>query len=289
MAKKLIRFPGQASRWLLRLIGVMVTFVFTSFVYTSGQVIQSAGLGKSNAKFGSSSVTTPIDSIIPAYGVIGPMYGIVEYGMPWANFSIKGKIRAEGSGAGIPNIKVSATDTSNKIVIDSAITQADGSFSMTFIESPGFNTWLLDVRDVDGNRNGAFERKDTLITIPQDSLKGGSGFYEGAGAADIELFLNSKSSATIPDGGAAKVQPTVMVSFGKNGAIDLRYTLAEQGRAVISLFSANGKLIREISDMWESRGDHTVQVAGAGLAPGAYFLKLQAATHTVITKVLIAR
>jgi hypothetical protein len=174
-------------------------------------------------------------------------------------------------------------------VIDSAITKADGSFSMTFMQSPVFNTWLLDIRDVDENRNGAFGRKDTLITIPQDSLKGGNGFYEGAGAADIELFLNSKSSATIPDGSAAKVQPNVMVSFGKNGAIDLRYTLAVQGRAVISLFSANGKLIREISDAWESRGDHIVQVTGAGLTPGAYFLKLQTATHSAITKILIAR
>jgi len=289
MAKKLIRFPGQASRWLLRLIGVMVTFVFTFFVYTSGQVMQSAGLGKSNAKFGLSSVAAPIDSIMTSYGIIGPMYGIAEYGIPWANFSIKGKIRAEGSGVGIPNIKVSATDTLNKIVIDSAITKADGSFSMTFMQSPAFNTWLLDIRDVDESQNGTFERKDTLITIPQDSLKGGSGFYEGAGSADIELFLNSKSSAIIPDGSAAKVQPNVMVSFAKNGAIDLRYRLAAQGRVAIFLFSANGKLIREISDTRESSGDHNFQLASTGLTPGAYFLKLQTAMHSAITKVLIAR
>jgi putative lipoprotein (rSAM/lipoprotein system) len=223
--------------------------------------------------------------VVPDYGVISPMYGVAEYGMPYASFSIKGKIRAEEGGAGIPKIKVSATDTSNKITIDSAITQADGSFSMTFEESPALNAWILDVRDVDG----VFQRKDTLVSIPRDSLKGGTGFYAGAGSADIELFLTTGTAAIVPDNGSAKMLPKVTASWGKSGAITLRYTLAVQGRTVISLFSVTGKLVREISDTWESSGDHDIQVASAGLTTGAYFLKLQTATHAVITKVLIAR
>lgn len=292
MAKKLIRLPWQASRWMLRLIGVMVTFVFTFFVYASGQVIQSAGLGKSNAKVGVDSESLSNDTLIkvvPAYG-IAPMYGIAEYGMPYATFSIKGKIRAEGSDVAIPNIKVSVTDTSTKQIIDSAITQSDGSFSMTFTQSLEIsNTWIFDARDVDGDQNGSFANKDTLITIPQDSLTGGSGFFEGTGSADIELFLKNSTAVIVPDKGAAKMQPVVMVSRAKSGAMELRYTLTVQGRAVISLFSVNGKLVREVSDTWEPSGDHSVQVASADLAPGAYFLKLRTAAHAAITKVLIAR
>jgi len=269
---------------MLRLIGMMVTFVFTFFVYTSGQVIKSAGLGKSNTKVGASSAALSVDTlikVIPVYGII------VDYGIPYASFSIKGKIRAKGSDSdvSIPNIKVSATDTANKIVIDSAITQADGSFSMTFGAWPMLNTWVLDVRDI----SGVFERKDTLITIPRDSLKGGSGLYAGAGSADIELFLKNSTAVTVPYDGAVKGRPHVIVSWSTNGAIALRYTLTEQDRVAISLFSADGARVREISDAWESSGEYNVQVVRSGLAAGAYFLKMQTSTHAAITKVQIAR
>jgi putative lipoprotein (rSAM/lipoprotein system) len=297
MAKKIARFPGQTSRWALRLIGAMTTFIFTFFVYTSGQVIQNAGFGKaSDAKAATGRPALAGDTMIvaPDYGVI-PLYGIIPlYGVPLAEFTIKGKIRSEAGEAPIRNIRVAVKDTSTAGVFDSAVTQEDGSFSLSFTVPPAIHTWILEVRDVDGVQNGAFSSKDTLVSIPLDSLKGSSSsvyFYAGAASADIELFLQNATAVIAPGGhgAAAKDKPRVEVFLAANGAIEMRYTLAVQGRAALSLFSADGRLVRGISDRWESCGGHVVAVARAGLAPGTYFLKLQTATHAAITKVQIAR
>jgi putative lipoprotein (rSAM/lipoprotein system) len=292
MAKKMIGFPGHASLWMLRLFGAMVTFVFTFFVYTSGQVIQYAGAGKPGVAKAAGKTALPGDSVIPvpSYG-IRPIDSVIAlYGMPHADFSIKGKIRSEAGNAPIKNIKIVATDTSTKQIVDSAITQEDGSFSMTFTRPSWYHTWVIDVRDIDGDQNGAFFAKDTLVSIPLDSLRGGTGFYSGAASADIELFLENRTSVISGDvPGITGSRPALDVSVLPDLSLALRYTLPVQGRAAISLFSASGRLLREISDKWESAGGHNAAIPAAGLSAGTYFLRVQTATHAAIAKVRFGR
>ena len=79
MAKKIIRLPGRMSMMLLRLIGAAVTFLFTFFVYASGQIIQTTSKGLAKAD---STIVVPDYGITPLYGIIvwyGPILRAVHH------------------------------------------------------------------------------------------------------------------------------------------------------------------------------------------------------------------
>jgi hypothetical protein len=272
MAKKIIRLPGRMSMVLLRLIGAAVTFLFTFFVYASGQIISS---GRALAKTDSSVV-------LPAYGVV-PLYGIIVwYGPASAQFSIKGTIRSQADNATIENVKVFLKDTTTKQVVDSVLTAADGSFSMTFFQAPGFNTWIFEAQDVDGAQNGSFQNKDTLISIPS-----------GSGLADtvtIELYLQKISQAVNPAGpGASPAAMSMHAWRSANGTIEMRYALPAEAQTRMALYGATGRLVKEIFDRSESAGEHEARLEISGLSAGIYFLKLQAGAHAAITRISIER
>ncbi len=294
MAKKLIRLPGRMSGMLLRLIGTGITFLFTFFVYASGQIVQSTSSGKSTSAKNVLAKAGHADSAIsvaPAYG-ISPMYGpIAEYGMPHAQFSIKGTIRSLDKDSPVENEKIVVQDTATKQVVDSAFTAADGSFFITFSQYPAvLNTWILEARDVDGTQNGSFLNKDTLVSIPADSLKGGSGWYIGADTVDVELYLTRASSAAAPlRPQDSKTRPSMLVWRGLDGAIDMRYSLPSQEQTRLALFGANGRLVRELFDKSESAGLHEARLETSGLLAGTYFLKLQAGSMAAITRISIER
>ena len=271
MAKKIIRLPGRMSMVLLRLIGAAVTFLFTFFVYASGQIISS---GRALAKTDSSVV-------LPAYGVV-PLYGIIVwYGPASAQFSIKGTIRSQADNSTIENVKVFLKDTTTKQVVDSAFTAADGSFSMTF-QAPMFNTWNFEAQDVDGAQNGSFQNKDTLISVPP---VGG-----WADTVTIELYLQKLSQAVNPAGpGASPAAMSMRAWRSANGTIEMRYALPAGAQTRMALYGATGRLIKEIFDRSESAGEHEARLEISGLSAGIYFLKLQAGAHAAITRISIER
>src|SRR5271157_4699584 len=207
MAKQLIRFPGHMSRLLLRIIGMAVTSLFTFFVSASGQIISP---GKALTK--AESVT-----VVPAYG-------IALYGMPSASFTIKGTVT-------IAQAHITLQDTLTKQIVDSSISKADGSFFMTFSEMPrALTTWVLA-----GIRNPDCEIPDTLISVPLDSLKGGSGFYVGADTVNINPIarcrLLSEDPTTHPSQTLA-----MRVSQRANGAIETEYMLPTSGQIRMGLY-----------------------------------------------------
>ena len=59
MSRKLKLLPGRMSKGLLRLFGMAITFLFTWFVYASGQIITATGKSASAAR---------MQPLIPAYG-----------------------------------------------------------------------------------------------------------------------------------------------------------------------------------------------------------------------------
>jgi Secretion system C-terminal sorting domain len=273
MAKKIIRLPGHMSMVLLRLIGAAVTFLFTFFVYASGQIIQttSKGLAKADSTI-----------VVPDYG-IAPLYGIIVwYGPASAQFSVKGTIRSQADNAAIENVKVFLKDTTTKQVVDSALTAADGSFSMTFIQSPVFHTWIFEAQDIDGAQNGSFQNKDTLISIP---AVGGL-----ADTATIELYLQKLSQAVNPVGpGASPAGMSMRAWRSANGTIEMRYALPAGAQTRMALYDATGRQIKEIFDRSQSAGEHEARLETSGLSAGIYFLKLQTGTHAAITRISIER
>jgi putative lipoprotein (rSAM/lipoprotein system) len=297
MAKKIIRLPGHMSRSLLRLASAGVAFLFTLFIYASGQVTQATSQGKTAlAKAGSGNSLQSLDSIMPAYGVIGPLYGIIgEYGMPYAEFSVKGTIRSSFDGAKLEGVEVIVKDTVTKQTMDSSFTTTDGSFLVSFrqtpkIAAPALNTWVLQVRDIDGAHNGSFANKDTLISIPTDSLKGGSGFLIGADTVNVELYLQKIPVSVIPTvNGASQARLSVLAWRGVNAAIETRYSLPVAALTRIALYSATGRLLRDIFERVESAGDHAANIETSGLSAGTYFLKLQSGAYDAITRIVVER
>lgn len=271
MAKKIIRLPGRMSMMLLRLIGAAVTFLFTFFVYASGQIIQttSKGLAKADSTI-----------VVPAYGIT-PLYGIIVwYGPASAQFTIKGTLKSLSDNATIEGIKVTVKDTATKATIDSAVTADDGSFYMTFFQAPGFNTWILEAQDIDGAQNGSFQNKDTLISVPA-----GSGWPD---TVTVELYLQKLSQAVNPAGpGSSPTAMSMRAWRSANGAIEMRYALPAQVQVRMALYGATGRLIREIFDRSESAGIHDYHLETTGLSAGIYFLKLQTESHTAITRISI--
>jgi hypothetical protein len=278
MARKMIRLPGRMSMVLLRLIGAAVTFLFTFFVYASGQIIQTTSKGLTKAD---STIVVPDYGIAPLYGVI-PLYGIVVwYGPASAQFSIKGTIRSQADNATIENVKVFLKDTATMQVVDSASTAADGSFFMTFGHAP-LNTLIFEAQDIDGAQNGSFQNKDTLISVPAIS-----------GLADtvtIELYLQKLSQAVNPVGpGASPTAMSMRAWRSANGTIEMRYALMAGAQTRMALYGATGRLIKEIFDRSESAGEHAARLETSGLSAGIYFLKLQTGTRAAITRISIER
>lgn len=104
----------------------------------------------------------------PLYG-IAPLYGVPEYGMPYAEFNINGKVKSSSTQVTIPGIKVSALDENLNILNETAYTGVNGDYSVTFT-TPGAVDMAVIMRfeDVDGIENGSYNNKDVDVTINQD-------------------------------------------------------------------------------------------------------------------------
>jgi hypothetical protein len=258
MARKLKLMPGRMSRGLLRLIGMAITFLFTWFVYASGQIITAAGKSASAAR---------MQPLIPAYGD-------VEKGMLSSQFSVKGTIKSWLDGSGIGNARITLRDTAAKQIVDSTITSADGAFFMTFLQ-PGLfvNIWLL------GARANNFFGKDTLISI------------SGGDTVNVNLILDWAVPVygCPPPPAKFGILNMSAQAWRANGVIEMRYSLPTQGQAHMALYNANGSLAREIFERYESAGQHEVRVETSGLSAGIYFLKFQVGAQVAITKITIER
>jgi putative lipoprotein (rSAM/lipoprotein system) len=287
MARKIMRLPGQASRAMLQLISGIITFIFVLFTYVSGQAPEQGmqALPKSMA-----GLAAAAGDPVVLYG-ISPLYGVVLlYGMPYADFSIKGVLRSQSGLNPVKEIKVTLEDTSSKLIVDSAFTAADGSFGFSLSGSPWQNTWILSARDVDGKENGRYFQKDTLITIPADSLKGASGFYAGKGEINVEMYLreNTTEARHVPEADLSAGALLAAIRL-PDGTMEARFHLSGAGNVLLALYGANGRLVREIIDEQYAAGDHIAAIETGGLQAGVYFLKLLAGSRAVITKITLSR
>ena len=105
----------------------------------------------------------------------------LAYGMPHADFTIKGKITDEDEKP-IENIKIA-------IERDTTISDSVGNYSITITDM--FDDKLLVSYIDDDNENGNFATRDSNIDMTNIKFKGGDGdWYDGAATETINIILN---------------------------------------------------------------------------------------------------
>jgi hypothetical protein len=230
-----------------------ITFLFTWFVYASGQIITAAGRSATVAK---------MQSIIPAYGVM-------EKELASAQFSVKGTVKSGYSNSAVGNAKITLKDTTTKQTVDSTLTSMDGSFFMSFVQpNPIPNTWLLGVRAT------YYMNKDTLISITAGDT------------ANVNLALEwvVPVYGCPPPSAKSGIFNMSAQTRAVDGAIGVNYSLPAQGQTRLELYHANGSLVKELFKRRESAGPHEIRIESSGLSAGTYFLKLQCGEQVAITK-----
>ena len=104
-----------------------------------------------------------------------------EYGTPHATFKVHGKITSENN-TEINNIRV-------VMQTDTAYTDENGLYEVEASSFPTDQDFLLEFRDVDGQENGAYLAKDSLVSFVDPQFKNGDGWYEGEISKEVNISL----------------------------------------------------------------------------------------------------
>jgi putative lipoprotein (rSAM/lipoprotein system) len=135
--------------------------------------------------------------------------GLVEYGTPWADYTIKGSVINKANGKPVEGISVVVSNvpegpalmygvpwTSYKYL--SAVTDAKGAFKLS---DKGMTDYFppdsvpLIVSDIDGEKNGSFA-SDTLYIDFKDAERSGkpNGWYSGEFTKTVKVELAEKKT-----------------------------------------------------------------------------------------------
>lgn len=125
--------------------------------------------------------------------------GVVEYGMPYTEYNIKGKVVNE-AGSAIPGIEVKAGASYDKDFFNlpeypyKTATGTDGGYEFTF--STGFpEDFTVYATDTDGETNGAYQPDSAAVKGSEIKLTGGSGtWYKGKGEATVDFTLKEETA-----------------------------------------------------------------------------------------------
>lgn len=92
-----------------------------------------------------------------------------EYGVPSADFIVKGKVTDKLSRKPINNIAIIRKTDTSPYGNDTVRTNADGEFELKFNDFPGIDHWVF-AEDLDGMENGGWFAKDSL-TVNSSQMK----------------------------------------------------------------------------------------------------------------------
>ena len=122
------------------------------------------------------------------------MYGVLvpEYGVPRANYELKGVITDKETSNPIPNIRVIQRRLEFMEYGDTLYTDAEGKYTFNYDRIFPSNTFLLKIEDIDDDENGGFFKTQEIdIEFTEtDRVQDGNGhWYEGkfAKTRNIEL------------------------------------------------------------------------------------------------------
>jgi hypothetical protein len=220
-------------------------------------------------------IQTPVE-----YGPV-PMYGV-----PVAEFLIKGTVRSALSQQPLGSIGLTLKDVAGTTTIARDTTLADGSFSFTLSDNPIFiNSWLLSATDIDGVDTGAaYFDKDTLITIPSDSI------LAGRTELTVDMVLQEKclkvnQPSSVQDSRAPRLQ---VLPLGTSKA-QLLFSIAEASAVRIRLYDAAGRVVTQLLDTNLDKGDHTLVIDYATVARGMYYVRLDNDGFARVNKVVVGQ
>ncbi len=96
-----------------------------------------------------------------------------------------------------------------------------------------------------------------------------------------------------PDDSKAPVQFSLAQNFPNpvkhTTQTTIRYQLAETGHITLTVYNMLGQAVRQVLDMKQIKGNHSIRLNTAGLASGLYVYKLTSAHHILIKKMLVVR
>ena len=108
-----------------------------------------------------------------------------EYGMPYAEYIVKGKVKSQETSRVIENIKVSMDG-------DTVKTDSEGSYKLVG-EYAENNFFDIKFEDIDGAANGEYQNLDTVVQFENPEFTGGDGnWYEGETTTEFDVELNPK-------------------------------------------------------------------------------------------------
>lgn len=123
-----------------------------------------------------------------------------EYGCPYANYEIKGKVVDEGGNA-IPGIQVSISQSpmeNEYLRADTVISTPSGTFtSQPPTYSFGGNvTFKITAKDIDGEANGGlFKDEETEVAFKKEDLKGASGdWFYGSAQKNVTVTMRKEGT-----------------------------------------------------------------------------------------------
>lgn len=128
-----------------------------------------------------------------------------EYGAPTAKFKLLGKVvSSENPEEPISNIQVvivpDAAKEQSPYLGDTIHTDLYGRFELgEKYENAFYNKHLLIFEDIDGDKNGSYERKELVLEVARNDFKDGNGWFWGTFEKDfgtIVLTLKENQSET---------------------------------------------------------------------------------------------
>ena len=120
----------------------------------------------------------------------------IMYGSPHADYFIDGKIVSEETNEPIKDLKVrffEKMSDEREHSFDSVFTNAEGSFEFSRYQDL-IRYYSIEVKDIDGEENGAFNDTTINVTINQNEFQGGDGsWYDGVYRKNFDIKLKPKN------------------------------------------------------------------------------------------------
>jgi putative lipoprotein (rSAM/lipoprotein system) len=156
-------------------------------------------------------ILKPYDKIIIALlTLIGSLTGCdyintpAEYGVPYADYEIKGTVTDSIMSSPVEHVRVTVTQNRTFTRNDSALVHIDtlavketdsaGKYDIQFHTFPlEAQTFKVKAEDIDGTANGGeFIPQQKSILFTNSDLSGGKGWYNGKAVKTIDIKLKKK-------------------------------------------------------------------------------------------------
>ena len=127
-----------------------------------------------------------ITFILGLMGFAAGCFPRVEYGSPYAKYTLKGDIKSSQTEQPIENIQVQINNNNE------TLSDTDGNFSISFNGYVYGDSISVSFIDIDSNENGEYEKLDTFVIFNDPPTGGDDAWNMGHTEETISIKLNEK-------------------------------------------------------------------------------------------------